>query len=362
MTRMLSTFSISLLAMASMTPLAAQAQQVEASKVERIAPDKVKVSWQGVKAVDVYAADGPDADISAAKLVSANDRDGQHEMAVGPLARPYFFLKSLDGKETVQVGERLVPFEQGSNFRDIGGYPAADGKSVRWGMIFRSGGTPLLSDADLERVETLGLVNLVDLRSSEERVIAPTRIEGVRYNAVGYSMQNLISNIKSGDKRAEFSVSADAIYRNFPEMLVPQLRVLFDTLLDREGPVVYNCSAGQDRTGFATAMILSALGVPRDRIYEDYLLSTGYRNTANEMPHIDKAAHANNPVALFFAKYQDNPEARTPKPLMTADQTPFLAFAFEAVEQKWGSVENYLDQEIGVSKDDIAQLRAAYLQ
>src|SRR5690606_1362168 len=109
------------------------------------------------------------------------------------------------------------------------------------------------------------------------------------------------------------------------------------------------------------AMFVSALGVPRDHRYDDYLLSTSYRNTAYEMPKIDKAAHANNPVALFFAKYQDNPAAK-PKPLVTADETPFLAFAFEAVEQKWGSVENYLDQEIGVGKDDIAQLRATYLQ
>src|SRR3546814_12094115 len=78
-----------------------------------------------------------------------------------------------------------------------------------------------------------------------------------------------------------------AVYRDFPQQLVPQLRVLFDTLLAKEGPVVYNCSAGQDRTGFATAMIMSALGVPREVIYKDYLLSTGYRKPLYELPKID---------------------------------------------------------------------------
>src|SRR3546814_13513140 len=88
----------------------------------------------------------------------------------------------------IRVAERALPLEHGSNFRDIGGYPAAGGKHVRWGMIFRSGGTPLLNDADEQRIGALKLGAMVDLRSSEERVLAPTRIYGVRYPAVGYSM------------------------------------------------------------------------------------------------------------------------------------------------------------------------------
>ncbi len=60
-------------------------------------------------------------------------------------------------------------------------------------------------------------------------------------------------------------------------MLAPQMRLLFNTLKRGEGPIEYNCSAGQDRTGFATALILSALGVPRETIYKDYLLSVKYR-------------------------------------------------------------------------------------
>src|SRR3546814_7040686 len=93
--------------------------------------------------------------------------------------------------------ERALPLEHGSNFRDIGGYPAAGGKHVRWGMIFRSGGTPLLNDADEQRIGALKLGEMVDLRSSEERVLAPTRIYGVRYTAVGYSMGPMSANLRS---------------------------------------------------------------------------------------------------------------------------------------------------------------------
>src|SRR3546814_16788905 len=108
-----------------------------------------------------------------------------------------------------------------------------------------------------------------------------------------------------------------AVYRDFPQQLVPQLRVLFDTLLAKEGPVVYNCSAGQDRTGFATAMIMSALGVPREVIYKDYLLSTGYRKPLYELPKIDPVAQADNPADMFFVKYQQSPEAAKPKTLIS---------------------------------------------
>src|SRR3546814_680316 len=160
-----------------------------AAKVERIAPDKVMVSWTDQDAVDVYMADRPDTSLANATLVSRGDKDGRHEMAVGVTARPYFMLRDQRDGGMIRVAERALPLEHGSNFRDIGGYPAAGGKHVRWGMIFRSGGTPLLNDADEQRIGALKLGEMVDLRSSEERVLAPTRIYGVRYTAVGSRSQ-----------------------------------------------------------------------------------------------------------------------------------------------------------------------------
>src|SRR3546814_6177413 len=89
-------------------------------------------------------------------------------MAGGVTARPYFMLRDQRDGGMIRVAERALPLEHGSNFRDIGGYPAAGGKHVRWGMIFRSGGTPLLNDADEQRIGALKLGEMVDLRRSEE--------------------------------------------------------------------------------------------------------------------------------------------------------------------------------------------------
>jgi protein-tyrosine phosphatase len=355
MTRKLAAASLSLaLVLSATTALAA----VSAEKVERTAPDKVLVTWTDKAPVDVYVAEGPADGIDKAKLVSAKDRDGRYEAAAGA-DRPFFLLKDQKDGSVVRTAERLVPLEQGSNFRDLGGYPAAEGKHVRWGMIFRSGGTPMLTDADLKEIRSLGLTDMVDLRSSEERVLAPSRIYGVSYHAVGYSMTDIMGDAKDV---ATNRSSLGKVYERLPTVLQPQLRELFEALLQGDGPLVYNCSAGQDRTGFASALVLTALGVPRDVIYADYLLSTTYRRPEWEMPKVSPAVVQENPTAAFFARYQDNPAARKPTPLVDAEGRPLLQHALEAVEQKYGSVEAYLDKEIGVDAADIAKLRALYTE
>jgi protein-tyrosine phosphatase len=322
--------------------------------VERAAPDKVTVSWSAKGPVDLFLADHPVSDPAMAKLVAANDRDGRETVVVDAAARPYFLIRDKSDGVVVDVAERLVPLEQGSNFRDIGGYPAADGKHVRWGQIYRSGATPLLSAGDIARVHALGLRNMVDLRSDEERVVAPTRIDGVAYSAVGYSMTEILRMSAQGP--------SSGLYANLPTMLVPQMRIVFDLLKRHEGPIVYNCSAGQDRTGFATAMVLSALGVPRDVIVQDYHLSTTYRQPRWELPMINAAAFPDNQVAQYLARGQDQRATMKPRPLFDENGKSLLLDAFAAIDAKYGSVDGYLEKEVGVTAADIAALRANYLE
>ncbi|AUW59704.1 protein-tyrosine-phosphatase [Sphingobium sp. SCG-1] len=333
---------------------AAHAASVEGPLVTRTASDALTVTWTDDSPIDLFLSPDPSATVDKAKLVSKDDRDGTETVKVPAGERVYFLLKDRKSGETVRVAERLLPLQQGSNFRDVGGYQAAGGKHVRWGLLYRSGGQPLLTETDVKQIQSLKLANLVDLRSSEERVIAPTRIDGVPYQAVGYPMAAL-----SGGGMPKIG---EGVYRVMPTMLAPQLRLIFQDMLAKKGPVAYNCSAGQDRTGFATAIILSALGVPRDTIVADYHLSTTYRQPAWEMPKIDTVAQANNPTAMFFAKYQQNPAAAKPQPLKDPDGTAFLSYAFDEIEDRWGSVDAYLEQEIGLTRIDIAALRTAYLE
>jgi len=337
---------------------ASDAAALTAEKAERASAERVVVSWSDADPVDVFVADRPDAGIAEAKRVSDHNTSGRFEAAAAPGARPYFLLRDTGDGRVTRVAERVLPLDHGSNFRDLGGYPAAGGKHVRWGKIYRSGAQAMLTDADVEAVRAAGISELVDLRSSEERSLAPTRIEGVRYTAVGYSMTKLMGDgaPPTGDERMH------EVYRRFPTLLAPQLKILFAELLRGDGPVAYNCSAGQDRTGFATALVLSALGVPRDVIVADYHLSTTYRRPEFEMPRFDAAVQAANPTAAYFARFQQDPNYRTPRPLLDSQQRPFLDFALAEVEHRWGSVETYLDHELGVDAADIAKLRAMYLE
>ncbi len=337
---------------------AADAHAIEDASIERSAPTKIVVRWRDADPVDVYLARDPDTLIEDATRVSGADRDGEQALSVDVGARPYILLRDQGDGTTLRLAERALPLEQGSNFRDLGGYPTADGRHVRWGRIFRSGGTPLLTDADLTRIAALDLRRMIDLRSSEERALAPTRIAGVEYAAIGYSMAAMSGGTISSGGLTDIG----RVYRGFPAMFAPQTRLIFRTLLQDDGAIVYNCAAGQDRTGFVTAVILSALGVPRDVIYRDYHLSTVYRRPQFEMPKIDTRVQSGNPVAMFFAKYQEDPGYATPKPLYTPDGKAMLEFAFEDMDARWGSVDGYLAQEIGLTAADLERLRSLYLE
>jgi protein-tyrosine phosphatase len=317
--------------------------------VQRQGVDTLLVTWRDAGPVDVLVADRPDAPAKAARLVSARDADGRAVVPQAGNSRSYVILRDVRSGDIARVAERLIPLEAGSNFRDIGGYPAAGGRHVKWGLIYRSGGTPLLTEGDRARIGGLGLASMVDLRSSEERVMAPSRIEGVPYTAVGYSM---------GAIRGAGGPASG--YANFPTMLAPQVRQVFARLLRREVPLVYNCSAGQDRTGFTTALVLSALGTPYPTIVADYHLSTKFRRPEFELPRIDPAKFPGNETAAYFAAIQNDPRAVTPRPLLTADGKPYLDVAFAEMQRKWGGVNGYLAREIGLTPQDIARLRALY--
>ena len=111
-----------------------------------------------------------------ADRIKAAAKDGKIALAIPADQRRYVLLQDDKGDVTV-VAERVLPLEQGSNFRDIGGYVTKDGRTVRWGKAFRSGAMPLLSEADYSLIKQLGVGSVVDLRSLEEREVAPDLVD-----------------------------------------------------------------------------------------------------------------------------------------------------------------------------------------
>lgn len=258
---------------------------------------------------------------------------------------------------------RVLSLEGGSNFRDLGGYQTADNKTVRNGMLFRSGAMVSLTAKDEAFLNQHNFKTVVDLRSQEELDLFPNQWvkhnSDINYVNYQYSIKDIQGSLKNKEVK---SYGAGNFYLSIADRLQPQLKLYFAELLQENTPLVVNCSAGQDRTGFASAMLLSALGVPRDLIIEDYLLSTQYRNPKNEMGSVDlKQAAKTNDFAKMMLRYTDNGKVTEAKPLITEDGTPYIKIAFAQIEEQYGSVENYLERAIGVDQKDITKLKTLYL-
>ncbi|MEM1144083.1 MAG: tyrosine-protein phosphatase [Pseudomonadota bacterium] len=259
---------------------------------------------------------------------------------------------------------RLLPLDGSSNFRDLGGYPTRDGRTIKRGLLFRSGAMTSLTEDDMAYLAQFDFQTVVDLRSSEELELYPNRwvdAAGIDYVYHDYSIVKLMQQAlqRQGKEKQDFSSS----YLHMTEMLKPQLKLYFETLLNQQVPAVVNCSAGQDRTGVTSALLLSVLGVDRTLIFEDYLLSTDFRRPQNEKGDVDlEAAAETNAFAGMMLRYSagmKNPSR--PNPLVTASGTPFVQFTFDALEAEYGSIPAYLDSELGISPEQQVQLRAMYL-
>ena len=277
---------------------------------------------------------------------------------------PYLQAETQTAPQTkIDDSSRLIPLEGGSNFRDLGGYTTTDHKTVRSGILFRSGTMSSLTPADEKTLNQRNFKTVVDLRSQEELELYPNRWvshnPSIRYINHPYSMTSM--NLNSPQKAGQ-PVGIEAFYGHIAELYQTQMKIYFQELLNHNTPLVVNCSAGQDRTGFASALLLSALGVPRETIVQDYLLSTQYRRPAVERGNVDlEAAAKTNAFAKMMLHYNKK-ESKGPMPLITADGTPFINIAFAHIEQKYGSVENYLDQALAVDATEINKLKALYLQ
>lgn len=268
-------------------------------------------------------------------------------------ARRYFIIKPQSGEARI-AAIRVLPLEQASNFRDIGGYTTEDGRMVKWGRAYRSGAMPLLTEADYAYIEGLDLDSVVDFRSLDEREVVADQVDdrtGAYFIANDYSMAVLMKGFQDSD--------GEHGYAKMEPLLRPQYRAMFRRLIADEGAVLYHCSAGQDRTGVATALIYDVLGVDRDTIVADYHLSTELRRTQWEMPDVDPEDYPGNLIVQYYVAARKSGEG--PKPLYTPSGASQIVQFLDYVDAEFGGSEGYLKKALGLSDADISKLREALL-
>jgi len=242
--------------------------------------------------------------------------------------------------------ERRIELEGITNFRDLGGYETESGGTVKWRTIFRSDTLSSLTDADMATVCGLGLNTAIDLRYADERQREPSRFlehDQVEVLGLGLDERPTASFLDSFEPSADAAESAYTYlkenYGNYPFLYAHAYREMFRRLAEGE-KVVVHCTAGKDRAGTAAAMVLMALGVPRETVFEDYMLTNSYWDRGGrEKPGMD----AETVASIFSAR------------------TEYLEAAFSAIEGRYGTVRTYLKEHIGLDDAAFGALRSACL-
>lgn len=238
--------------------------------------------------------------------------------------------------------DRLIPIEGTSNVRCVGAYATRDGRHVRRGRIYRSANLDELSPAGRARFDEMGLGTIVDFRGVNEAAAAPAFAPGVRLHAPiePTVADELRRRRESGPLDAAIAVEVmEQTYRWYALEKHDSFARMFQRLLeDGEKPLLFHCAAGKDRTGVAAALILSVLGVPRDVIEADYLLSNDHYV----------------PRVLTTSEFPDEVRAALVKV-----RPSFLNAALDTIEGRWGSVERYLEDTMNIGPRERMALAAA---
>ncbi len=254
-----------------------------------------------------------------------------------------------------------IRLEGAPNFRDIGGYLTTAGQYVRCGRIFRSDALNHLTEQDYAVLSEIGVRLVCDLRSDLERTLKPTlwppyllpmtwAIDvNVDLRAGNSQLINMLR--KDPNERGAIAMMSH-VYRSVPDALVRHLGKLFTAITQDEClPLILHCSVGKDRTGVMSAILLLALGVPRDTVIADYLKTNEYQNVMN----LEKR------IVEFLEPILDVPPRREIVDVMIGARQIYLDIALDTIESGYGSVESYLETA-GVDKAQLKKFRSCMLE
>lgn len=267
-----------------------------------------------------------------------------------------------NGANPGMLQDRVLMFDGVHNFRDYGGYAVAGGGRLKRAVLWRSGQHHGASDADLERIAALQLASVFDLRSSSERTSHPCRRPAGFTAAVHVpeepARQNAphIAAAQATTRQRDVASTRESLMRNYgriafrPELMAIQRRY-FAALAEGRGPSLVNCMAGKDRTGITVALLHHAVGVHRDDILADYVLT----NTAGDA---EARIRAGMDTIIAVTGPLDEPVLR----VLMGVEPEYLERAFAAIEDEHGSVDTYLAERLGVDAAMRERLKSALVE
>jgi protein-tyrosine phosphatase len=335
--------------------------------VERIDDDSIRIQWPesfSNGSVTVFSGVDPESidrtkpiAISTGQELELTDDD---DARIGLRQRLYFELVPSSEQESVVIAERHLPLECCDNVRDLGGYETKDGRSVRWNRIYRANDLSKLTTEDYEYLTQFDIKLVCDFRSERESDASPSNV--IKRNSpvllrlpvdqTGLDPDEMKHRIRTGGMVAFGAEQRmEDAYRAFVTDYSEEWMAMFQRLASPENlPTVVHCTAGKDRTGFASALLLLALGVPQETVFEDYLLTNYYRQ--NFFRFVLRWI----PLYSFF---RTDPEDLLP--LLEARRA-YLQISFDEMVERYGSIDGYLEQALGVGAPMRSKLKTQFLE
>lgn len=258
--------------------------------------------------------------------------------------------------------QRILSFEHGFNFRDLGGYETSNGHKLKWNNILRSAHLSYFDQVEQRKLYRYGIRTIIDFRSTSEVALYPDQLTSLmNYIRIPVFDNDLTeSNISINEARKNFSQDPQAgfnrmmkVYHQF--VTDEQAQEAFHVFMKKlclhpaQGGILFHCSAGKDRTGLAAIYLLNALQVPQNIIYQDYML-TNQASVKRIRERLDYAVR-NDLGENYLRSIYD---------LSTANQC-YYKQAYSLIDNKYGGMQSYIKDVLQISDSMIEQLQYLYL-
>jgi len=254
--------------------------------------------------------------------------------------------------ETPEYGkneaEKVIRLKKVHNFRTVGNIKNTEGRILKEGNLYRSAHLHKLKKKSFDRFDELGIKEIIDLRNSKEIAQKPDQLPAEsaykKYSAFEDEGDQLAQAKKLVLKGKVNASDADKrmidFYREYVTENPETIKMIITEVLESKDPVLYHCTAGKDRTGIITALILTILKFDKETIYNDYLLSNNYRKDL-----VQKRLRLAGRLHFLYPKM----DLKVLEKLSWVEKR-YLDAAFEEINKKYGSTDAYIQQVLGVSE------------
>lgn len=287
--------------------------------------------------------------------------------------RPYFLIE--EDKKRYTLAERTLPVSGMNNFRDMGGYQTKDGRHVKWGLLYRSDHLYSADEDGVKYLENLGIHTIIDYRSADEAGKYPNKhigneVKTYHLDPVAHTAElsaqftssreeedkNLVMKITQQKQEGKLVRRYDMVMEQYCNFVKKEkCQAVYSKFLQiaaapDAAPLIQHCRGGKDRTGFGAVLLLGALGVVKEALVYDYMLTHSNRIERNcvKMEKYRKLTDDQDVLDYLYSLIETKPE--------------FILASIELIEQEYGSLSKYITNELKITEAQLECLRKQYLE